>query len=93
MQIREMIKDIVEKQAFGKVTSYIVVVEFQKRGLPHTHQVYTLADEDKPKTPEEIDRIVFAEIPNPITNQKLYEEIQHMIHGPCGSLQGDALMS
>ena len=90
MQVGEMMKDIVAKQAFGKVTSYTVVVEFQKRGLPHTHQVYTLADEDKPKTPEEIDRIVLAEIPNPITNPKLYEEIQHMVHGPCGSLNPEA---
>ena len=36
MQVREIMKDIVAKQAFGKVTSYTVVVEFQKRGLPHT---------------------------------------------------------
>ena len=40
-----------------------MVVEFQKRGLPHSHQSYTLADKDKPRTPEAIDKIVTAEIP------------------------------
>ena len=67
MQLKEMIKDIVENKVFGKVVSYFVVVEFQKRGLPHPHQSYTLAEEDKPRTPEDIDKIVTAEIPNPET--------------------------
>ncbi len=58
-----MIDDIVKNKAFGKVTSYFVVVEFQKRGLPNTHQSYTLAEEDKPRSPEDIDKIVCAEIP------------------------------
>ena len=63
MQMKEMIDDIVKNKVFGIVTSYFVVVEFQKRGLPHSHQSYTLADEDKPRTPEALDKIVTAEIP------------------------------
>ena len=63
MQMKEMIDDIVKNKVFGTVTSYFVVVEFQKRGLPHSHQSYTLADEDKPRTPEAVDKIVTAEIP------------------------------
>ena len=31
MQLKEMIKDIVENKVFGKVVSYFVVVEFQER--------------------------------------------------------------
>ena len=63
MQLKEMIDDIVKKKIFGTVTSYFAVVEFQKRGLPHSHQSYTLAEEDKPRSPAQIDRIVTAEIP------------------------------
>ena len=63
MQMTEMINDIVKNKVFGTITSYFVVVEFQKCGLPHSHQSYTLADEDKPRTPEAVDKIVTAEIP------------------------------
>ena len=91
MQLKEMIKDIVENKVFGKVVSYFVVVEFQKRGLPHTHQSYTLAEEDKPRTPEDIDKIVTAEIPDPETQPLLHELVKtHMVHGPCGIDNPDA---
>ena len=60
-------------------------MEFQKRGLPHIHQLYTLAPEDVPRTPDDIDKIICAELPNPDTNPKLAELVKtHMIHGPCG---------
>ncbi|XP_078437639.1 uncharacterized protein LOC144708259 [Wolffia australiana] len=39
----------------------------------------------KPKTPEDIDKIVCAEIPDP-TDKDLFDCVTtHMIHGPCGS--------
>ena len=57
-----MIDDIVKNKIFGKIVSYFAVVKFQKRGLPHTHQSYTLADEDKPRTTEQINKIVTAEV-------------------------------
>ena len=91
MQVKEMIKDIVDNKAFGKVVSYFVVVEFQMRGAPHTHQSYTLAEEDKPRTPEDIDKIVCAEIPDPKKQKELHELVKtHMVHGPCGIDNPDA---
>ena len=91
MQMKEMKKDIVDNKAFGTVTSYQNIVEFQKRGLPHTHQLYTLADEDKPRTPEDVDKIVCAEIPNKETNPELYNLVKtFMVHGPCGIENPDA---
>ena len=78
-------KDIVDNKAYGKVTSFVNVLEFQKRGLPHTHQLYTLADDDKPRNPDDIDKIVCAEIPDKKKNKKLHDLVQtHMVHGPCG---------
>ena len=73
MQMKEMIKDIVKLKVFGTVTSYFVVVEFQKRGLPHSHQSYTLAHEDNPRTPEAIDKILTSEIPE---KTKAFEEME-----------------
>ena len=42
---------------------------------------------DKPRTAEDVDRLVSAEIPDPITQPELYRLVEtHMIHGPCGHL-------
>ena len=45
----------------GKVLYKIQVTEFQKRGLPHLHLAIKVANE--PRTPEEIDEIIRAEMP------------------------------
>ena len=64
----------------------IHVVEFQKRGLPHAHILLILAAEDKPRTAEDIDAIVLAEIPNPQLHPDAYATVTScMVHGPCGS--------
>lgn len=43
-----------------------------------------LADHSKLKTPQDIDRCISAEIPDPITNPSAYDAIsKFMIHGPC----------
>ncbi|SGY11909.1 BQ5605_C011g06315 [Microbotryum silenes-dioicae] len=43
---------------FGKeVIAYVYVVEFQKRGLPHTHLLLIMDPEDKPKTNDDYDKI------------------------------------
>lgn len=61
------------------------MIEFQKRGLPHTHITLTLANDDKPVTPEQIDEIICAEIPGIDVDPLSYETIVRcMLHGPCG---------
>ncbi|KAL7097085.1 hypothetical protein ACP275_10G120900 [Erythranthe tilingii] len=60
-------------------------IEFQKRGLPHTHILLWLHNDDKPKTPKEIDKIICVEIPDEETDKKMYQLVEkYMIHGPCG---------
>ena len=51
-------------------------------------------NEDKFRSPETIDKVVFADILNPTTNPRLYEIVTScVIHGPCGSLNPkDALI-
>ncbi|GFR31324.1 helitron_like_N domain-containing protein [Trichonephila clavata] len=59
-------------------------VEWQKRGLPHAHILVWLIDKIRP---EKIDSIISAEIPDPSTDQLLFDIVTtNMIHGPCGNL-------
>ena len=79
---------IIKGQIFGEVVAYFGAIEWQKRGLPHAHFLFTLAEEDAPKTPEQIDKIISAEIPDPDSNdpaqKKLHELVKkYMVHGPC----------
>ena len=82
-----LINDLLKKNVLGKVKAHIVTIEWQKRGLTHAHILLIMEDEDKPKTPEMIDRIVSAEIPDPAINPKLHEVVtSNNIHGPCGHI-------
>ncbi|GMF47590.1 unnamed protein product [Phytophthora fragariaefolia] len=69
----------------GRLEARIYVVEFQKRGLPHAHIVIIVDEEDKPRTREIINKLVFAEVPDKEVNPDLYETVMTcMMHGPCG---------
>jgi len=60
-------------------------IEFQKRGLPHAHILLFLHLSGKYPTPQHIDSIISAEIPDPHKDTVLYNLVKtHMIHGPCG---------
>lgn len=85
---KEMMNDIEKGQIFGKVKAFVYTLEQQKRmGLHHTHTLVILESESAPRTPEDIDKFVSAEIPDPVTNPILFAVIcKHNIHGPCGKI-------
>jgi hypothetical protein len=59
-------------------------IEFQKRGLPHAHILLFLQPSSKYPTPDDINKIISAEIPDPVNQSELYNLVKtHMIHGPC----------
>ncbi|KAI7962555.1 hypothetical protein MJO28_000649 [Puccinia striiformis f. sp. tritici] len=83
-KVAALIEEVVEMRRFGKCLSYVYTIEFQKRGLPHLHLMVTLDKADRPETPEEIDLIVCAELPDPKVEPRLHEIVcRSMIHGPC----------
>lgn len=82
MKLKELLHDLIEKAVLGSVKGYVYVIEYQGRGLPHAHILLILCNRDKPRTPEDIDKIVSAEIPDPDTHPRLFNAVKkHMIHG------------
>jgi len=63
----------------------LAVVEFQKRGLQHSHILITLHEQHKLKSTKQIDDVICAEIPEEQKDPFLHLLVKtHMIHGPCG---------
>lgn len=86
-KLEEMKTQLVEKSILGIVKAYTYVVEFQKRGLPHAHFLLIMNGKYKITCPEQYDRIISAELPDPLKYKELHTMIvKHMMHGPCGNL-------
>ena len=49
-----MLNELLHDNIFGKVTAYIYVIEFQKRGLPLVHLLLTLDEESKIRNKDKI---------------------------------------
>ena len=87
LKLKELLHDLLERNALGHVSAFVYTVEFQNRGLPHAHIVLFLADADKPRTSEDVDRLVSTEIPDPQLLPDFHDTVKrHMLHGPCGEL-------
>ncbi|XP_065323624.1 uncharacterized protein LOC135930767, partial [Gordionus sp. m RMFG-2023] len=85
IKLNAFISDILKNKIFGTSLAYVYTIEFQKRGLPHAHLLIILSKENKIETSEAIDNYVSAEIPDRLTNPKLFAIVTRcMIHGPCG---------
>jgi hypothetical protein len=85
LKYNALMDDLLKKHVLGKVKAHTATIEWQKRGLTHAHILLIMEDEDKPKTPEKIDSVVSAEIPDSTINPKLFEIVTtNNIHGPCG---------
>ena len=94
----QLLKDITDKNIFGKVPAFLWVIEFQKRGLPHMHLLVILEESDRISLSEEIDDVISAQLPpDPALFAIGSEErkqaerlesivIKNMIHGPCGDM-------
>ncbi|XP_023237106.1 uncharacterized protein LOC111636149 [Centruroides sculpturatus] len=80
----KFINAIVKSRIFGIVISWMYFIEWQKRGLPHSHDLIWLREKIHSNR---IDDVIKVEFPNPIEDPVLYEIIvKNMIHGPCGVL-------
>ncbi|KAL3618462.1 hypothetical protein CASFOL_037544 [Castilleja foliolosa] len=85
LKLNDLIRELKQNQMFGKVIAVVYTIEFQKRGLPHAHILLFLSKENKYPTPDDIDRIISAEIPDKESDPTYNDAVKtHMMHGPCG---------
>ncbi|XP_062232423.1 uncharacterized protein LOC133929646 [Phragmites australis] len=86
-KLRDIQDFLIKKSHLGEVASYAHVTEFQKRGLPHEHFLLIMAPNSKLSSPDDYDKVISAEIPDPNKYPVLHAlVIKHMLHGPCGAL-------
>lgn len=85
LKLDQLIDLIKKKNYFGRCIGLMHVIEFQKRGLPHTHMLIWLHPSDRPKRIDQIDELISAEIPDEKLDPIGYEIVKNfMIHGPYG---------
>ncbi|GKD94622.1 ATP-dependent DNA helicase PIF1-like protein [Tanacetum coccineum] len=63
MKLDQLMKDVKELHLFGRTQAVVYTIEFQKRGLPHTHVCLFLHKDDKVPNADQIDKYISAEIP------------------------------
>lgn len=84
LKLSKLLEEVVEKRRLGVTISDLMVVEFQKRGLPHAHILLIVDEASRPKLQSEVDNLVCATIPNSTLEPKLHRLItDSMLHGPC----------
>lgn len=70
--------------------AWLYSIEFQKRGLPHSHILLWLI-KDSAIHPNLIDSVVSAEIPDKDLDPELFDiVVTNMIYGPFGDLNPTA---
>ena len=87
MKQQAFLRDLRHQQVLERFIGYSWTIEYQKRGLPHMHLLLFLHPDDQFITPDPIDQVVSAEIPDPTfdLSGELTNIIRgNMIHGPCG---------
>jgi hypothetical protein len=86
LKIQELLADL-RNGLFGQYAGHVYTIEYQKRGLPHMHLLLFLHGSVKFDTPDRVDEVICAELPDPSwdpTGELLSFVTGHMSHGPCG---------
>jgi hypothetical protein len=93
LKLDAMLHELRHDNIFGKHVASVYTIEFQKRGLPHAHILHFMDKESQLDSPEKIDQVISAEIPDPTADGELYNIVSRfMIHGPCQGNKDAACM-
>ena len=82
MMLRGSLRDLMSCHVLGRPLVYVYTIEFRKRGH-HDQILIILCVTNTPRKQFEYDRIVCAEIPDPILQPHTIVK-RCMMHSPCG---------
>uniref|UniRef100_A0AC34FI22 ATP-dependent DNA helicase n=1 Tax=Panagrolaimus sp. ES5 TaxID=591445 RepID=A0AC34FI22_9BILA len=89
LQVKDFIAQM-KSGRFGKVKCFTYVTEFQKRGLPHIHSLWTF--EEGWDNIDKINQFISAEFPDENDDPEGFElVVKHMTHRPCGRYDPNAM--
>jgi hypothetical protein len=84
IKLNEFLHVLKQEGRLGPVAAYVTAVEFQMRGLPHAHTLVWFQEGYRMHCPDDYDRVVRAEIPDPAQEPNLHALVkQHMLHCRC----------
>jgi hypothetical protein len=87
LKAQELLTDL-KNSLFGPYAGHVYTIEYQKQGLPHMHLLLFLTTATRFTTPEQVNEVVCAKIPDPSwdpTGELQALVTAHMLHGPCGN--------
>ncbi|GKE78394.1 DNA helicase, partial [Tanacetum coccineum] len=84
-KVKDFVKFSKEVKTFGYVSAVLYTIEFLKRGLPHCHTLLWVDSKNDLQDASQIDKYIFAEIPDPVQDPKGYKVVTElMMHEPYG---------
>ena len=90
IKLKAIMNDL-KNNLYGKAIYHLSVIEFQKRGMPHSHIVIRF-DGLSPEARQEVGKWVWTNLPDErIAGGKLREKvIKYMVHQKCGEFNPNA---
>ncbi|XP_043242049.1 uncharacterized protein LOC122391808 [Amphibalanus amphitrite] len=89
LKLKSLLQELTTHGIFGRTVAMLMVIEFQKRGLPHSHILIIVRPEDRPRTGEDVDAVISAELPDPTQSEqarRLHDiVVRSMVHRECGA--------
>ncbi|XP_070203407.1 uncharacterized protein [Littorina saxatilis] len=84
LKVKALMDLLTKGKVFGATRCFMYTIEWQKRGLPHTHILLWLQEQIHV---DRVDEFISAELPDPEVDPLLFSIVRtQMVHGPCGAM-------
>ena len=86
LKVQKLAEMLKSEMIFGKAQAWLYSIEWQKPSLSHCHLLLWLSADHR-VTPDKIDDVICAEMPDPSVDPELYQIVMfNIMRGPCGCI-------